>query len=349
MNLINDFEIRHNQLQFNDELRLSFHRTLRIPDDGTGYPLPPGLGCFPLRRVDDYQQRVPASWRQQGGVFLPMFQREAMWICFHGQSHRPHAIKVGIGKVCAITGKRWSERLRTPQDYVVTPPQPWLDGIAVSRGTIRQFVAMPLGMGYTVEGQRTGEEIYGGVQVKVFPPKPGRFPTPQPPNGFLDFLGGTPPAAACAPAAAPAPKMCRQRAGSMGLGAGGRMKQKIYPDHYGLDTWNRKRAARVFVHIVNSELWREITGEAPPPSPVTARQYAEAGLPWYSLYDEGADSLAATKKLSKIQSLKQVDEKKSPQPLQDDDPIQAHPVKKVLLKMASALPTRQGRVRDGDW
>ena len=59
-----------------------------------------------------------------------------------------------IGKVDALTGKRWSERLtKRPQNYLVCPDQPWLDGINAGEGFIRQFVAMPLGMGYTIEGQ----------------------------------------------------------------------------------------------------------------------------------------------------------------------------------------------------
>ena len=62
------------------------------------------------------------------------------------------------------------------QDYVVCPDQPWLDGINAGDGYIRQFVAMPLGMGYTVEGQVTGEEKFGGMQIEVFEAKPGRFP-----------------------------------------------------------------------------------------------------------------------------------------------------------------------------
>ena len=60
--------------------RISFQRTLRIPDDGRDYPLPPGFGCFPLRHVDDHAARVPKAWRRHGGVFLPMHQSEATWI-----------------------------------------------------------------------------------------------------------------------------------------------------------------------------------------------------------------------------------------------------------------------------
>src|SRR5215207_8035868 len=81
---------------------ISFQRTLRIPDDGRAYPLPPGLGEFPLRLVRDYANRVPAAWAKRGGVILPMYQREAMWLSFGGN---PHALQVGIGKVCAVSGE----------------------------------------------------------------------------------------------------------------------------------------------------------------------------------------------------------------------------------------------------
>ena len=36
------------------KLRIDFQRTLRIPDDGRDYALPPGLGRFPLRHIDDF-------------------------------------------------------------------------------------------------------------------------------------------------------------------------------------------------------------------------------------------------------------------------------------------------------
>ena len=39
------------------ECRISFQRTLRIPDDNRDYSLPPGLGEFPLNLVDDYGEQ----------------------------------------------------------------------------------------------------------------------------------------------------------------------------------------------------------------------------------------------------------------------------------------------------
>ncbi|MCC6326811.1 MAG: hypothetical protein DCC43_10120 [Candidatus Brocadia sp.] len=70
---------------------VSFHRTLRIPDDGRVYPLPPGLGAFPLFKVDDYRDCIPPLWREQGGVFMPMYQREALWLGFNAAAWKPRA------------------------------------------------------------------------------------------------------------------------------------------------------------------------------------------------------------------------------------------------------------------
>lgn len=332
-------------LKLGDGPTITFQRTLRIPDDGRSYPLPPGLGAFPLRRIRDYADRVPSEWAERGGVFLPMFQREAMWLSFSGSA--PCALQVGIGKVCAISGERWSGSLvSAPQNYVVTGSQPWLDGIASGKGTIRQFVAMPLGMGYTVEAQVTGEERFGGIQLQAFSAKPGRVPSWGGPyrSEALGAPGGLPPPAAmpCAPMASAAP--ARKSAGAMGLAAGGRMVQKIYPDPYGLDAWDPSTRRRVFVHIVNSEMWRDITGEAPPASPVTAKSYSAAGLPWFSLYDEGAATVDPTSTLAHVASVKEIDETKSTLPLQDDEPVAIAHVKRLWAKLRGKVV-----VDDGEW
>ncbi|KAA6185286.1 hypothetical protein F2Q65_09305 [Thiohalocapsa marina] len=59
-----------------------FCRTLRVPDDNNAYPLPPALGVFPLRAVDDVADRLPEAWHIHGGVFVPMYQSEALWMRF---------------------------------------------------------------------------------------------------------------------------------------------------------------------------------------------------------------------------------------------------------------------------
>ncbi|KAI9886853.1 MAG: hypothetical protein M1823_001352 [Watsoniomyces obsoletus] len=156
-------------LVFDDDLEIAFHRTLRMPDDNRLHQLPQSLGYFPLYNVEAFSSRLPDRIVERGGVFFSMWQREAMWIEFKNKDlQRKYAIRINLGKVNAVSGLRITE-VSTKQDYVVVPGQPWLDGIAIGPGVVRQFVAMPLGKGYTVEGQVTGEEKFGGLQIEVVP------------------------------------------------------------------------------------------------------------------------------------------------------------------------------------
>ena len=323
-----DVKLKDDAVCIGKHFSVSLQRTLRIPDDGRTYPLPPGLGRFPVCRVADYEDRVPAAWNTHGGIFIPMYQREALWLDFNGAHWRPNAVKVAVGKVNAISGKRWRGGLNRSgrhQNYVVCPDQPWLDGINAGDGFIRQFVAMPLGMGYTVEGQITGEETFGGIQIEVFDPKPGRFPERPPAPRFEREMG----------------LMCCS-APDMGLGAGGRMRQKIYPDEHGVDTWDQENTGRVYVHIVNSTGFREITGQEPPSTPVTARSYTQCGLPWFELYDEGKGDLDPSKPLVGIKSIKEMDKEKGFAPQQDDTGVEVPDEQLAHLQTGVAI-------KDGNW
>ena len=259
-------------------LRVAFQRTLRIPDDDRDYPLPPGLGSFPLAHVDDFADRIPARWKEHGGVMLPMYQSEAMWLSFSSPNGYPFALKVATGKVNAVTGEPWAGGLnRGPQDYVSIPAQPWLDGYCVERGVIRQFVAMPLGSGYSAEEQITGEAAHGGLQLAAHPAKPEAYERTKRRRGRYDE------AMEAMPMSVPAPAAYYD----MGLAPGGRMRQEIYDDPFTAADWDLSASSRCFVHIANSLVWRQITGAAPPTVPPTAEEYTRAGFPWFEWYGEG--------------------------------------------------------------
>ena len=303
-------------------------RTLRIPDDGSDYPLPPGLGRFPLRHVDDYADRLPAAWLRRGGVLLPMHQAEAMWLSFRGARDYPFAIKVATGKICAITGDAWAERLnRDPQDYLVVPEQPWLDGYCVEKGVIRQFVAMPLGAGYTVEEQLTGAAEHGGLQIIAFPMKRERYEQMQRAKKRLKRVYSM-------AEATQAP----MEQSEMGLAPGGRMRQEIYDDPYGLDAWDQRHASRCFVSIVNSRQWQAITGERPPTEPPTAARYAEAGLPWFDYYRD-LEAVEATDKLKDISSVAALGARKGETPLPENETIAVDNV----VALGATRPARKSR------
>jgi hypothetical protein len=269
---------------------ISFQRTLRIPDDNRTYPLPAGLGRFPLHHVDDFANNAPGRWLEHGGVLLPMYQSEALWIHFGGRSGYPFAIKIAAGKINAVSGGDWSSGLEgSPQNYIVMPDQPWLDGFSVQEGLIRQFVAMPLGEGFTAEEQLTGKASHGGLQIQVFPMRRECYEEllkRRVRSRDLDF-------------------MCSYLVGSaeMGLAPGGLMRQEIYKDPHGLDAWDTTQTARCFVHLVNSAVYRQVTGCAPPTEPITAERYKQAGIPWFEYYGGDAKALEGARRLTELDSV----------------------------------------------
>lgn len=329
---------------------ISFKRTLRIPDSDATYPLPPSLGDFPVRHVDDYAQKLAPATATRGGVILPMWQAEAMWINFSSFGPEwdldfPVAVKVAAGKVNAVTGEAWRAGLnRNPQDYMVAPVQPWLDGFAIAPGVIRQFVAMPLGEGYTVEGQLTGEEEWGGLQIQVTPLKAHawerlRREHERTKRIMEDYMASArhkptdPDADAVVAYSIPA---------EMGLGAGGRMRQEIHRDRFELDDWDVAASQRVFVSLLDAQAWKSVTGENAPTVPPTARDYARAGLPWFEQYGADQPPLPGGAELGKARSVAAIREEKTGAALPDSGDIDRR-LLNVPRRPLQHRPTRGGK------
>ncbi len=327
-------------------LDIDFQRTLRIPDDDTDYPLPPGLGRFPLRHVDDFASRVPPKWLDRGGVLLPMYQSEALWLRFDPgyvmahQTPYPFALKIAAGKINAVTGDGYSDALGDqPQDYLVVPEQPWLDGYCVEVGMIRQFVAMALGEGYTAEEQLSGTAEHGGLQIIAYPMKREVFERRFPKSRVLDVLHR----ALGAPGAAPVVAgFAADACADLGLAAGGRMRQEIYDDPFDFEDWDREHFSRCFVHLANSLVWRAITKEEPPTVPPTAKEYARAGLPWFETYSDGKPLGALDKLKKQLRSISQLAEHTGKRPLPENEPVD---VEDKVIRLRAGL--KRGQVREG--
>jgi len=311
-------------------LNVEFQRTLRIPDDGKIYPLPAGFACFPLRHVDDYNDSVPAPWAEHGGVLMPMYQSEALWIRF--KSGYPFAVKVAAGKINAVTGDLWSAGLQEhPQNYLVVPDQLWLDGFAIKKGVIRQFVAMPLGDGYSVEEQITGKADVGGIQLQVYPMRPEAFfrtklaaRLPKSLEDLLDELIDQwfeahllEPRRLFGRLFAMQPSLIREDPG-MGLGAGGTMRQEIFEDPHEFSDWDLSMTSRCFVHLCNSLVWRQVTGSNPPHPPFTAKEYTSAGIPWFDYYRDDLSALPGSDVLDTVKSVFNLGQAKGEKPLPDN-------------------------------
>lgn len=357
----------------NARLEIEFQRTLRIPDDDNTYPLPPGLGAFPVKHVDDFKDKVSDDTLKRGGVMIPMYQSEALWVKFNAhyvvnQGQYPFAVKIAAGKRSAITANAWVQALKE-KDYVVAPTQPWIDGFLVAEGTIRQFVAAPLGMGFTVEEQITQKAEFGGMQIEVYPMKREEFDKRFPvrpvrrsyglrsfggddvvKGGGLEFndcddIGEAAPIGVAVPCSAgPSRRRLSKSSGARGMGmaAGGRMKQEIYPDPYGLEVWDLDHKSRTFIHLMNSMAWESVTGKSPPTMPPNAALYKRYNLPWFDYYKDGP-ALGTTSDTDKIKSVAELSEEKGFSVYAENASVTIDPKKVVGIKAP------KDAVKDGDW
>ena len=213
---------------------------------------------------------------------------------------------------------------------MVVPEQPWLDGFCVDKGIIRQFVAMPLGGGYTSEEQVTGKAEYGGLQILVHPMRRDAFERrflERPAGGYACESEGhvcfSPPSA------------------DMGLAPGGRMNQEIFEDPFGIDEWDRTAGSRCYVHMANSLVWEAITGEKPPTPPPTAKIYTDNGLPWFDYYGEGSKALDGAEELKRLKSVLEMGNQKGDTPLPENESVT--PDRVIRYRGGRA----KGQVRDG--
>lgn len=390
-------KISNGRLFFDNGFVITMHRTIRLPEDGNTHNLPPSLGQFPMKRIEDYKDKVPEAWRGQEGVMIPMDEREAMWIGFQGSTS---AVKVATGKVNAVSGGKWTQELLPPtgvdgkdpeQDYMVAPhPQPWLDGYNIGNGVIRQFVGQAMGKGYTVEAQVTGKEDVGGIQILVVPAKPNKINPPY--RGRRGLVGGASASSGLesfgpsndgvlegsasmewmeaeshGPTASMAPSMnvtksygasgvhgksvtrgssrsaSLPKSAEIGLAQGGRMTQEISVDPHGIDAWDMSKMERVFVHILNAQLWEEITGEKAPGMPPAAKSYKGA----FYQYESGHEALNGSGTLANVKPVSEKDKEHGFTGQQDDSKLDEKKTNPTVSMKAVHPP--KNVVKDGIW
>ena len=283
-------------------MQISFHKTVAVPDGSKAFPLPPDLGAFPLEHVDDYFNNLPEEWIERGGVMLPAHKEEAIWIDFTPQPFfgsstvYRFAVKIAAGKLNAVTGDPWSDTLSPlNQDYIIVPDQPWLDGFKRKNGSIRQFLAMPMGQNYSAEAQLGNAEKTGGLQLSVYPMNRRAFEKRFAGNIMEKYILNEPPVL-YADAKRPA----------LGIAPGGKIEQEIYKDEYDFSEWETENGNRCFVHIADAELWRDITGKKEPKAPLSAKDYIEKGGRWFAYHAGSKKSLRGETPLDYLKSPSQL-------------------------------------------
>ena len=256
-----------------------------------------------------------------------MHQAEAMWINF--ESTYPMAVKIAAGKINAVTGEGWRNALsdEPSQDYLVIPDQPWLDGFYAGEGLIRQFVAMPLGAGFTAEEQLTEAAEHGGVQIVVYPMKASAYERLRSARSIWQTTSSRP----CVSWRARCHRwVWRPRPDGTGH-LRGRARHRA---------WDTSTRSRCFVHLLNSLQYLHVTGTEPPTRPPSAREYTKAGLPWFEYYDADRKALAGAGKLLGLDSVAAKKVKLGKGVLEGNEPLSP-----TNVKMVSAGGTT---VREGD-
>jgi hypothetical protein len=181
---------------------------------------------------------------------------------------------ISASGVNALTAEPFECKLKEG-NYLTAPPQLWLDGWKGDDGSVYQFVPTEAGEGLTV-GEQLIESKDHSIQISVFQAKdPKALEKVYSPSqtwgdseaGDLDYCD-----AVCSFSLDCAPSRGLECC-SMGLGRGGKIKQKVYPDPYGIDVWkeNPVKTVKIYLLRVDTEV------------PVTAEVYDGT---WYGLKDE---------------------------------------------------------------
>jgi hypothetical protein len=61
------------------DIKLSFRRTVRVPDNAKHYGLPPDCGAFPLYDTAEYAAVLPEDIANDQGVVLPIYSKSIFW------------------------------------------------------------------------------------------------------------------------------------------------------------------------------------------------------------------------------------------------------------------------------
>lgn len=282
---------------------VEFNRTLRIPNDGQDYLLPPRTDNFELRSAED-NASTATSWKAKSGAKIPMYQSEALQIAFKGDY--PIAIKVGITGINAIDGSSWVEGFQPTksiraypqrtvlinQNYIIISKQHHLSYFCDDNGLPAQLVAAPIGLDETTNEQIDGSITGRKLLIEAFPlgsnkweeilekrcahkekiEKYGEFTSMYKSNEEYEldierlFTN-------------PNPEHYVER-------GRGKMRQIQWLDPYESSNWNVGSSSSYWIKICNTLEWEQMTTEKPTHAPFSAKDYANVGLPWFKHYSE---------------------------------------------------------------
>lgn len=94
---------------------------------------------------------------------------------------------------------------------------------------------------------------------------------------------------------------------AMGLAAGGKLAQDIYTDRRPPYSWNIARSRLFNVQILSPETFEAVTHIYAHSTPITAKDYAELGLPFFVIEEDMDNRLDGSDALNAVKSVSQMD------------------------------------------
>jgi len=307
-------ELKNNRLLFSfpethsgAALEILFGRTLRVPEDGKVYPLPPSLGDTQLEHIDDFAEKAPRLWLKRGGVLLPLHATETFKLEFRPvdtpQDKVPYSflVLIGAGKINALTGRGLERRPNFEyQNYISV--NKWMDlhGFCSSLGIVKQFSAMPYGIGTTAEEQLTNNNENGGMQLVVFPMTTDAYK-----NKVIQYRIIEEKRKKLHDSRVRF-SLCGVTSIKMGVAPGGLLSQMVKKDSNAPSDWDLGISSRCFAHILNARAWEKITGQKPHAKPPGKKAYKQFGLPWIDAFGDDTDEVEILAGSTIIRKLKSV-------------------------------------------
>lgn len=182
-------------------------------------------------------------------AIVPLADEESVWLGLEGRNPTtPCALRVlvvGVSLEDAVSGTVPAVHLAdAPQNYIVVPPQGWLEGATAADACARQFVRRPDG-----EHQQVVHEFrlsvvplrstMAGLAPGV-PQAPRRAVGPHRPSAWSTHR----------------PPACQQA---------GHLERHLAPDSHGVGAWDVASASRVRVQLVSGPEYQRLSGSGPPP------------------------------------------------------------------------------------
>ena len=125
----------------------------------------------------------------------------------------------------------------------------------------------------------------------------------------------------------------------LSIAAGGRMRERIAADPFGIDCWDQSARIRCFVTLIDAEEWPAVTGIPLPMPPFTPADYEKEGLPWFEYDNDGLPALGGASDVAEVKSVQDINDASGLTSLEANRAIERHEV----LPLRPVRPPRRSR------